>query len=182
MENGLGMTSFQQVFFFTVASAATVGVGLEASRWYGRVRAADAVVAGRHRGQDPGALRRAGEVVKEAWRGPGAPATDPVSVPQYDPAAVEELKREGIDLSAIAELRDMMRVALTEKDPAVKMKMAAELRRRFGVAPDAELLGKLERAGGAPRLTLTERGRRFVRGIVDGVSGMYDRLLKEVNL
>jgi len=179
MENGQGMTNLQQVFLFTVVVAVTVGVGLEGSRWCGRVRAANGVVECRLRGQEAGMLRRAGEVIREAWKGPEAV---PDSVPQYDPAAVDELKREGIDLAAVVELRGMMRIALTEKDPAVRMKMAVELKRRFGLDPDARILGTLERAGGVPGLSLTERGRRFVRGMVDGVSGMYERLIKEVSL
>ena len=116
------MTNLQQVFLFTIVVAVTVGVGLEGSRWCGRVRAANGVVECRLRGQEAGILRRAGEVIKEAWKGPEAV---PDSVPQYDPAAVEELKREGIDLAVVVELRDMMRIAVTEKDPAVRMKMAA---------------------------------------------------------
>jgi hypothetical protein len=74
-----------------------------------------------------------------------------------------------------------MRTALTAGDPAEKMKMALELKRRFNLEARPDLLGKLDRVGGAERLTLTEKGRAFVRGVVDAVTGVWDRLLAVVD-
>lgn len=155
-DNEHGMTRFQTLFLFSATVSATVGVGMAA--WRGP--------AGAGRGES------------------GMPAAPVVSdaIGSYDPAAVRELKREGIDLSDIVEIREMLRTALTAADPVVKMKMALELKRRFGLEADPALLGRLERAGGAPKLTLTERGRRLVKRVVGRAVEAYDRFFKEVDL
>jgi hypothetical protein len=158
------MTRFQRAFFFSFTVSAVVGIGLAV--W----------------GPGPTGSARVGVAgVSGKAEMPGMPGMSELPA-AYDPATVAELKREGIDLTEIAELTALERVALTATDPAARVKAMMELKRRFGMEPDAALLGRLELGGGVPKLALTERGRRFVLGMADRVGALYDRFLKEVDL
>jgi hypothetical protein len=190
------MTGIQRVFVFSVAASATVSGGWAMYRGVVRVQDAARTVAERHRA-DPAPVplgTRMREIAREAWSPTmarrdgvaspfGAPVPDSLraNVPEYDPATVADLRREGIDLASINEIRRMMRTALTAGDPAEKMKMALELKRRFNLEARPDLLGKLDRVGGAERLTLTGKGRAFVRGVVDSVKGLWGRVLADMD-
>jgi hypothetical protein len=169
------------------ASAAT-GAGWVAWTGAGRVGDAWRTVDDRHRGDAAtGLVQRVREVAAETARptltrvvGPAIPDAPVVNerVGAWDEATLAELRREGIELRHAAELRQALAVVLTDPDPAKRRRTAQDVKRRFGLTVTPELLGRLAPVRGTPELTLTERGREFVRGVVASVSAQYDRFVR----
>lgn len=179
---------------FYGACSAVVGGGY----WgYRRVHLASQRVAARHLlGEPPTGAQRMRELAVEAVKGgpgvttgtgafAGVPAA-PVPgerIGSWDARTVSELKREGIDVSDVNEVRAALRAALTEPDPQVRLKKALELRSRYGVAADPALLGRLDAldAGGRASDTMPDRRQGVVGGFVDGIARLYRGLLQEVD-
>lgn len=104
-------------------------------------------------------------------------------VGDLDPAVLADLRREGIDLAAIDEFRAMVRDAVTPGDVAEKLRRLLVLRDRLARAaaddPDDERWWSGISASCA---AVTRAGRTAASSVVESVTGVWDRLLHELDL
>lgn len=180
----------KSLFLYACFAAGAGAASLAGNVGYVRLKAASAIVADRHArdAEPPGRLARIAETVGVAATRPVARLAPAVIVPaapvtegvgSYDPRDLEELRREGIDLAAVHEIRELMRGALADPDPARRLALAADLKRRFGLDADPALYGRIERLGdGTFKPSFTTRGLRLIGETTQRVSRLYDKLLE----
>jgi len=179
---------------FTGTCSAVIGGGI----WgFERVDHASQRVAARHLiGTPPTATQKIKEIAVEAVKGgpgvivgtgafAGVPLA-PVSnerIGTWDPGTVAELQREGIDVTAVNEIRAALRDVLCEPDPNVRKQKALDLRAKYGVTADPALLGRLDRIDARGRVhgTLTEQGKVLIAGMTASIARLYQGLVKEVD-
>ena len=187
------MKKLYLLFLFSASATVTGYGGLIV---FDRVDKAHQVVTRKNAlGEPKGRMAMAKETIVEAFKGtrpaprampmgPDAsalPGSAETTVAEYDKRDLEELKREGIDLECVSEIRTAMRRILTDPDPEVRMRIAVELKRKFGLAADPGMLAKLERVGnGDLNPTWTEKGRRFVWDSAASVYKAYLEMLEKL--
>jgi hypothetical protein len=94
---------------------------------------------------------------------------------------MEELKREGIDLDCVAEIRTAMRTVLTDPDPEARMRMTVELKKKFGLVADPDMLARLDRLeNGELKPTWTKKGSAFIRSVAGSVYVSYLAMLEKL--
>jgi hypothetical protein len=183
------MKSFYLVTLFA-GSTAVFGYGGFVG--YERLKAAHAAVVVNGGGEKMGTVAMVKNTVVEAVHGTRAPARDRLDIPgapvsedpvqEYDPKVLAELKQEGINLDDIAAIRSTMRTVLTNPDPEARMKAAMDLKARFGLTANPELLGRLESVDGmTAKVSWTEKGKRFVKSVCGSVYGSYLKMLGELD-
>jgi len=181
---------------FSATCSLVVGGGL----WgYERLHHAAQRVAVRHLVGEPTTVAdRMKELAVETVKGGpgveiGAPGTPWAGIPlaagphepvgTWDPRAVEELRQEGVDVSALNEIRAAMREALTNPDPEVRLRQAAILRQKYGVGADPALLGRLDSADaqGRVHVSLTDRGKSAAAALGSSIANLYRSLMGEID-
>lgn len=177
------MTGIQKAFVFTLSASAAAGGTYGAYVGARRVSGAARAVALRHEEDAvrPTFTARIRDIARETWS-PAVTGEARGSDGDIDPATIAELQREGIDLAEINELRAMHRDAVTAGHPVEKMRLYLELKRRLVLAAARERRAAV--AASAPYSFCTaavRTGRDAAVSVLDAVTGVWDRLLGEVD-